>query len=51
MAYVKAKVPEEVQRAINMEAAQYGMNTDQTAGQILQEWYNESPYDIEVANE
>jgi hypothetical protein len=38
--------PEEVQRAIKAEAAQYDMRADEVAGQILQEWYDQSNYEI-----
>jgi len=46
--YAKARIPEEVQRAIKAEAAQYDMRADEVAGQILQEWYNQSNYEIDT---
>ena len=48
MAYVKAEVPKEVQRALNIEAAKYDITVSEVAAQELEQWYNQSDYDIEI---
>jgi len=51
MPNVRAEVPEEVQRALNMEAAMTDGAVYQIAGQELIDWYEQSDYSPDENND
>ena len=51
MPWIKAEVRKEVSQALKIEAAKRDVRMSDAAGSILEEWYEQSEYDLDGEND